>query len=186
MQDKRLKKRRTMVQRVFDRRLIRIVLLALIILAVRFTVKAASPTADAAPEIIAVAAIYIIVEFTLTLRQKKNFIGFMENFDFCLSDTTGVSLVKYPAPVVIIDLGGEIKWYNGNFKKLMGGKEIFGIRVQELIPEIQVNKLTESRGQFGSVITVGNSTYEVEARVTGREDKNRKHKFLLLYDNCPL
>lgn len=181
MQDKRLKRRRTMVQRIFDRRLIRIVLLALVILAVRFTVMAANPDLDATPEIIAVAAIYIIVEFTLTWRQKKNFIGFMENFDFCLSDTTGVSLVKYPAPVVIIDLGGEIKWYNGNFKKLMGGKEIFGIRVQELIPEIQVNKLTESRGEFGSVITVGNSTYEVEAKVTGREDKNKKHKFLLLY-----
>lgn len=180
MRDKRLKKRQTMVQRIFTRRQIRIIAFLLLLFFVGVSAKYADYPVGAAP-LASLIVLYLAFEFYLIWRQKKSFISFMENFDFCLSDTTGVSLVKYPAPVVIIDLGGEIKWYNGNFRKMMGGKEIFGLKVQSLIPEIQVNKLTESRGEFGSVITVGSNTYEVEAKVTGREDKNAKHKFLLLY-----
>ncbi len=179
MQDKRLKKRQTMVQKIFNRRIVRIIIFAFILSALGFAMLAIRK--NLAVEMAFVAFVYLAIEFYMTLRQRKSFVSFMENFDFCLSDTTGASLVKYPAPVVIIDLGGEIKWYNGNFKKLVGGKEIFGVSVQSLIPEIQVNKLTESRGEFGSVITVGDATYEVEAKVTGREDKNKKHKFLILY-----
>lgn len=131
-------------------------------------------------EIIA-AVLYAVLEIYYTIKQKKAFVGFLENFDFALSDTTGVSLVKYPSPAVIIDLSGEIKWYNDNFKRLVGGKEVFGCRIQSLIPQIQVNKITESRGEFGSVITVNDCIYEIEARVTGRDDSNKKHKFLILY-----
>ena len=88
----------------------------------------------------------------------------MENFDFCLSDTTGKSLVKYPSPVVIIGLDGEIKWYNGNFTKLVGENETFGTHINTLLPTLEVNKLTESRGEFGSVIELDGRTYEVETK----------------------
>ncbi len=179
MQDKRLKKRHTMVQKLFDRRIIRIGLFVIIMIG--FHVAMGIAKADHTIEFAMLTLVYMAIELYMTFYQRKSFLSFMENFDFCLSDTTGASLVKYPAPVVIIDLEGEIKWYNGNFKSLTGDKEIFGLSIQSLIPEIQVNKLTESQGEFGSVITVGDSSYEIEAKVTGREDKNRKHKFLILY-----
>lgn len=179
MRDKSLKRRRTVVQKVFDMRVMRCVLFVLLVLAACVMGRAAK--IDLTAELIALIAVFAAVEIYFAVMQRKNFISFLENFDFCLSDTTGVSLVKYPAPVVIIDLSGEIKWYNGNFKEIAGGKEIFGSRVQNIIPEIQVNKLTESRGEMSCVITVDERTYEVKARVTGREDSNKKHKFLLLY-----
>lgn len=179
MKSKRLKKRQGMVNRLFDMRAVRTGIVMLVILSVWITGGATPNRSFINTGII--AFLYLAVELCLIFGQKKGFIAYLENFDFCLSDTTGVSLVKYPAPVVIIDLNGEIKWYNGNFKSLMGGKEIFGVRVQSLIPQIEVNKLVESRGEFGSVIEIGSSTYEVEAKVTGREDKNAKHKFLILY-----
>lgn len=179
MKSKRLKKRQGMVNRLFDMRAVRTGIVMLVILSVWITGGATPNRSFINTGII--AFLYLAVELCLIFGQKKGFIAYLENFDFCLSDTTGVSLVKYPAPVVIIDLNGEIKWYNGNFKSFMGGKEIFGVRVQSLIPQIEVNKLVESRGEFGSVIEIGSSTYEVEAKVTGREDKNAKHKFLILY-----
>ncbi len=179
MKSKRLKKRQGMVNRLFDMRAVRTGIVMLVILSVWITGGATPNRSFINTGII--AFLYLAVELCLIFGQKKGFIAYLENFDFCLSDTTGVSLVKYPAPVVIIDLNGEIKWYNGNFKSLMGGKEIFGVRIQSLIPQIEVNKLVESRGEFGSVIEIGSSTYEVEAKVTGREDKNAKHKFLILY-----
>ncbi len=179
MKERRLKRRQAMVQRIFDGRIIRMTLFILAVMGIKFVAMLIDR--DFNSELVLAFVIYLIIELYLSFYQRKSFVSFMENFDFCLSDTTGVSLVKYPAPVVIIDMGGEIKWYNGNFKKMMNGKDVFGVSVQSLIPEIQVNKLTESRGEFGSVITVDDATYEVEARVTGREDKIKKHKFLILY-----
>ena len=168
-----------MINKLFDIRLVRLGIVMLIIVFLRITNENISDNTFLNPGFI--AFLYFLFEIYLTLIQKKSFISYLENFDFCLSDTTGVSLVKYPAPVVIIDLSGEIKWYNSNFKFLMGGKEIFGVKVHTLIPQIEVNKLVESRGEFGSVVKIGDSTYEIEAKIAGREDKNTKHKFLILY-----
>lgn len=179
MKSKRLKKRQSMVQRIFDRRAVRLAIFMLFLIITQIIEKSTETNLILSSAFIMVA--FFVIEFYLIVSQKRSFVGFLENFDFCLSDTTGVSLVKYPSPVTIIDLGGEIKWYNGNFRKLMGGKEIFGIKIQTLIPELEVNKLTESRGEFGSVVVIGDATYEVEAKVTGRDDKNKKHKFLILY-----
>ena len=164
---------------MFDMRIVRILIFAAVVVGIFCLGRGANRNLTGL-EIIA-AVLYAALEIYYTIKQKKAFVGFIENFDFALSDTTGVSLVKYPSPAVIIDLSGEIKWYNGNFKRLLGGKEVFGCRIQSLIPQIQVNKITESRGEFGSVITVNDSIYEIEARVTGREDSNKKHKFLILY-----
>ena len=168
-----------MINKLFDIRLVRLGIVMLIIVFLRITNENISDNTFLSPGFI--AFLYFLFEIYLTLIQKKSFISYLENFDFCLSDTTGASLVKYPAPVVIIDLSGEIKWYNSNFKSLMGGKEIFGVKVHTLIPQIEVNKLVESRGEFGSVVKIGDSTYEIEAKIAGREDKNTKHKFLILY-----
>ncbi len=179
MQDKRLKKRQTMVQRLFDRRIIRISLFVIVMIG--FHVSMGIMGADHTVEFAIITLIYLVIEMYLTFKQRKSFIGFMENFDFCLSDTTGTSLVKYPAPVVIINLSGEIKWYNANLKEMLHGKEIFGLSVQSLIPQIEVNKLTESQGELSQLITFEDRTYKVEAKVTGRENKNRKHKLLILY-----
>ena len=179
MQDKRLKRRQTTIKNIFDLRFFRIALFA-VMTGVIYVAGNFYKT-DTAPVCITFAAIFVVLESVITFRQKRRFIAFLENFDFCLSDTTGVSLVKYPSPIIIIDMNGEIKWYNGNFKALMGGKEVFGCKVQSLLPEISINKLTESQGVFGSVIRVGSKVYEIEARLTGREDSNKKHKFLLLY-----
>ncbi len=179
MKSKRLKKRQGMINKLFDMRTVRLGIMMLIIISLRITNENVSENTFLNPGFI--AFLYFLIEIYLTFRQKKSFISYLENFDFCLSDTTGVSLVKYPAPVVIIDLNGEIKWYNSNFKSLIGGKEIFGVKVHSLIPQIEVNKLVESRGEFGSVVKIGDSTYNVEAKIAGRDDKNTKHKFLILY-----
>ena len=180
MKSKRLKKRQSMINKLFDMRIIRLGIVMLIVVSLRITDDNISNNTFLNPGF--VAFLYFLFEIYLTIMHKKSFISYLENFDFCLSDTTGVSLVKYPAPVVIIDLSGEIKWYNSNFKNLMGGKEIFGVKVHSLIPQIEVNKLVESRGEFGSVVKIGDFTYEIEARIAGREDKNSKHKFLILYN----
>ncbi len=179
MKGKRMKRRQTMVSKIFGRRTARLFVFLALYIGINALDSVTATDIDGLAALVGI--IFFAVEFYLIYRQKKSFVSFMENFDFCLSDTTGKSLVKYPSPVVIIGLDGEIKWYNGNFTKLVGENETFGTHINNLLPTLEVNKLTESRGEFGSVIELDGRTYEVEARVTGREDKDAKHKFLLLY-----
>ncbi len=179
MKGKRMKRRQTMVSKIFGRRTARLFVFLALYIGINALDAVTVTDIDGLAALVGI--IFFAVEFYLIYRQKKSFVSFMENFDFCLSDTTGKSLVKYPSPVVIIGLDGEIKWYNGNFTKLVGENETFGTHINTLLPTLEVNKLTESKGEFGAVIEIDGRTYEVEARVTGREDKEAKHKFLLLY-----
>lgn len=179
MKSKRLKKRQGMINKLFDMRSIRLCIAMLLILSLYFTKTGLSENRVITPGFFVV--LYFVIEIYLTFRQKRAFISYLENFDFCLSDTTGISLVKYPAPVVIIDMNGEIKWYNGNFKSLMGGNEIFGVSIETLLPRIELNKLVESSGEYGSIVNIQQHTFEIEAKTAGREDKNKRHKFLILY-----
>ncbi len=107
-----------------------------------------------------------IFEFWRINRREKEFANYIENLDFCLSDSSRGTLMNYPAPLVITDTTGKITWYNDNFRKAVGDGNLFGEEVQSVIPEIQVSKFLDADNPNNINLTIGENSYEVWGSVT--------------------
>lgn len=120
-----------------------------------------------------IAAGLIAFEIYHIRKSEKEFIKYVEHLDFCLNMNTRGTLFNYPAPLVIADEMGKITWYNEWFKDAVGEENLFGRLVHELVPELQVNKFSQSEESEHINLTIGNSCYEVWGNVakTGKHDK---------------
>ncbi|MBE7031791.1 MAG: phosphoesterase [Ruminococcaceae bacterium] len=145
------------------RRYIKIAVYAVILLALGIALLA-----EKRPEALWVLAITVCVlsyEVYHIRKSRKEFVGYIEHLDFCLNDNSRGTLFNYPAPLVVTNMAGEITWYNDNFRKAVDQSGLFGTKVSELVPEIQISKFTQSDEHTRINIKIGENHYEVWGNV---------------------
>ena len=130
---------------------------------------------------LAASAALIIFEFFHIKKSKTEFLNYVEQLDFCLNSNTQGSLLNYPAPLVITDMSGRISWYNEWFKKALGKDELFGLSLQEQIPELQISKLVENEEKTRINLRIGENHYEVWGNVAKSGKKMDENSLIVLY-----
>ena len=130
---------------------------------------------------LAASAALIIFEFFHIKKSKAEFLNYVEQLDFCLNSNTQGSLLNYPAPLVITDMSGRISWYNEWFKKALGKDELFGLPLQEQIPELQISKLVENEEKTRINLRIGENHYEVWGNVAKSGKKKDENSLIVLY-----
>ena len=130
---------------------------------------------------LAASAALIIFEFFHIKKSKAEFLNYVEQLDFCLNSNTQGSLLNYPAPLVITDMSGRISWYNEWFKKALGKDELFGLSLQEQIPELQISKLVENEEKTRINLRIGENHYEVWGNVAKSGKKKDENSLIVLY-----
>ena len=121
--------------------------------------------------------LFVLYELYHIKRSESEFIGYVENLEFCLNSNTRETLLSYPAPLVITDVSGHITWYNEGFRSAVGGEELFGEIISEIIPELKMSAfIEEERSRIN--IKIGDNHYEVWGNVAkhGREKDKEKDK----------
>ncbi|MBR5613764.1 MAG: DHH family phosphoesterase [Clostridia bacterium] len=127
---------------------------------------------------LAITAAVMVYEFYHIKKSQKEFVGYIENLDFCLNDNSRGTLFNYPAPLVVTNISGEITWYNENFRKAVDKSDLFGTQIRELVPEIQISKFTNTEENTHIKLEIGENHYEVwgnvahanSGRTNGRSD----------------
>ncbi len=130
---------------------------------------------------LAVTVIVIAFEFFYIKKSKAEFLSYIEQLDFCLNTSARGSLLNYPAPLVITDMSGKISWYNDRFKRVLGGGELFGMFIQDRIPELQISRLVSEDDNTRINLRIGDNFYEVWANIAQNGKKADKNGLIVLY-----
>ncbi len=148
-------------------------MLRLIIYSVMFALLTGVLIAQHSPAalLVVVMAVGVIAfEVYHIKKSETEFVGYVEQLDFCLNKNARGSLLNYPAPLVITDRTGKISWYNERFKAAVGGDELFGMAVWEIVPELQISKFVEEGEDARINLTIGDSHYEVWGNAPGGKE----------------
>jgi len=128
-----------------------------------------------------ITACVIAFEFFHVQKSQKEFLLYTEHLGFCLNDNSRGSLLNYPAPLVITDTEGKITWYNDWFKNAVSVDDLFGKSVQELIPELQINKFMETEEQNRINLTIGENYYEVWGNIARNTSSSSRSSLIVIY-----
>ncbi len=156
------------------RRYIRLVVYAIILTGLG-VVLAINKRPEAVVELLMTGGV-IAFEIFHVKKSEKEFLAYIEQLDFCLNDHSRGSLLNYPGPLVITDMGGEINWYNEWFGMTVGQGDLYSRYIQDIIPEIQIGKFVENDEQTTINLTIGENYYEVWGNVarSGRTGADRR------------
>ena len=130
---------------------------------------------------LAIAVGVISFEVFHITKSQKEFIQYTEHLGFCLNDNSRGSLLNYPAPLVITDTEGKITWFNELFKTAVGVGDLFGKAVNELIPDLHVNKFMETEEQNHINLTIGDNYYEVWGNIARNTTSPNRSSLVVIY-----
>lgn len=145
------------------RRYIKIAFYAVVLLTLGFVLLSEKRTEGL--WVLAISVCFLGYEVYHIQKSQKEFIGYIEHLDFCFNDNSRGTLFNYPAPLVVTNMSGEITWYNDNFRKAVDKGGLFGTKVSELVPEIQISKFIQSEEQAHINLKIGENHYEVWGNV---------------------
>ncbi len=120
-------------------------------------------------------------EFYHIKKSQKEFLSFTEHLEFCLNDNSRGVLLNYPAPLVITDMSGNINWYNERFKVALDRGDLFGVNVQELIPELDIVKFMETEEKTTVKLTIGENYYDVWGNVAKNSKYEKASSLVVIY-----
>lgn len=112
---------------------------------------------------------------TAKARRIKEYISDAANDEDGLQNNE--ALFKSMSPIIGVRADGSIAWYNSAFKELFSS--ISDKKIFELIPEIKIREIYESRGQTPVLVKVGEDSYNIRASVKRRSTHD--HASIMLY-----
>ena len=87
------------------------------------------------------------------------------------------ALFKSMSPIAGVRADGSVAWYNSAFKELFSS--ISDKKIFELIPEIKIREIYESKGQIPFTVKIGEDVYNIRAGVKRRTSHD--HASIMLY-----
>ena len=79
--------------------------------------------------------------------EKKNKKSFGEYVKMLTAQSAGMSsdaISKFPLPMAVLQINGQISWYNDLFSEMLGSNDLYNIVIGEVMPELKWSEILKS------------------------------------------
>jgi c-di-AMP phosphodiesterase-like protein len=112
----------------------------------------------------------------ITRRRKEEWNSYLEGLSQDIEWATKNAVLSIPMPLVVIETGGSITWYNPQFGEMFPGEKLLERNISDFIPELTPSKFGINKEGSSHVLSFGDRRYRVlwtpvQTGNTGRKDK---------------
>lgn len=125
-----------------------------------------------------IAIVLIRQQLEQEKKQQQEMDAYMETFTMTMDFKTKQSITNFYIPLVMCNAKGIIIWYNKGFSDLIGKKGLFGERLEDYIPELDLEDMLEL--ESGSTLIDRYSGKILKAVYSINHGKERKDKNILI------
>lgn len=92
------------------------------------------------------------------------------------------SLINLPLPISVVEYNGAIRWYNSKFNKMFGTDfELFDRPISSIVPDINLQKLTENGKDVTFETTINSKHFKVVGTLTCIDENDDSTRFMVLF-----
>lgn len=119
---------------------------------------------------IAVGLIVGVCVLLIRLRRKKQITEFLRIITD-ENDPVSVNIMaSFPIPMVVAHIDGSINWYNERFSELFLNKNLFGIMIESIIPDLRWSTVLKEGNEINRKIKLYDKQYNIQGRVIKDRD----------------
>ncbi len=121
-------------------------------------------------------AFLIYYNIRITRQRKAEWNLYLENLSENIEWATKNAVLSIPMPLVVIEVGGSITWYNPLFGSLFQEEKLFERNIRDFVPELNPKQLLSSKEQNAQVITFKDKKYRIfwtPVRISSGHDKDK-------------
>lgn len=115
--------------------------------------------------------------------KKDEWQKFVENFSLKLDSATRNTLANLPFPMAIVELNGNILWYNRNFSEMLNEKDAMGLNINTISKGINLKHAVTGKKSIFRDIAIEGCYYDVYVSIVDDMSKEigGMGKVMLLY-----
>ena len=127
---------------------------------------------------LAISGFIIKQQLEAEKKQQQEMDSYLETFTMTMDFKTKQSITNFYIPLVMANSKGIIVWYNKCFSDLIGKKGLFGERLEDYIPEFNIDGMIEA--EEGDLIIDRYGDKILKAVYYVNQGKERKDKNLMI------
>lgn len=127
---------------------------------------------------LAVGGLIIKQQLEAEKKQQQEMDSYMETFTMTMDFKTKQSITNFYIPLVMSNNKGIIVWYNKSFSDLIGKKGLFGERLEDYIPEFNIDEMIEK--EEGDLLIDRYADKILKAVYYVNQGKERKDRNLMI------
>lgn len=121
-----------------------------------------------------VAGIVMKIQSDDEKKQQKEMDSYLETFTMTMDYRTKQSISNLHMPLCMVNNKGIIVWYNKKLSEVLGKKGLFGEKIEDFIPELDISAVLEEEGGSFTLDRFYDRIYNVIYTVNaGKEHKDK-------------
>jgi c-di-AMP phosphodiesterase-like protein len=116
-------------------------------------------------------------------NRKKNekWQNYIETLSSDIDSASKYAILNLPFPLTLIDLDGEIKWYNSKFIEMIDQKEVIGEKINSLFNKVDIDEIIHSNDE--KIIKKNSKTYRIYSNIVrlNSDNKDKINYIMMLY-----
>lgn len=113
-------------------------------------------------------------------RRKVEWNSYLEALSEDIDWATKNAVLSIPVPLVVIEAGGDITWYNPQFGELFQGEKLLERNIHDFVPELTPSRFGDSRKESHHDLFFHNKWYQVLWTPVKTGNDSRKSKVIFL------
>ncbi|MBE7028524.1 MAG: hypothetical protein E7407_05785, partial [Ruminococcaceae bacterium] len=131
---------------------------------------------------LSVAVFLFILNLISRSRTEKRLYEMFEKMTLNVGEATRSSLINFPLPTVVADTGGDIKWYNNEFKQIFNKNSLINENIKELIISLRESDFWEgSQKNILEDVTYEGRHFKIAGSKTIERSDSDKNAVVVLY-----
>ncbi len=90
------------------------------------------------------AAAISVYGFIISRLHKKSFGDYVKMLTSQKEGMSGDAISKFPLPMAVLQINGQISWYNDLFAEMLGSNNLYNIVISDVMPELKWSEILKS------------------------------------------
>ena len=115
-----------------------------------------------------------------TRQRGEEWNSYLENLSENIEWATKNAVLSIPMPLLVIEVGGSITWYNPEFGEMFHGQKLLERNIKDFVPELSPNQFAENKERNSHELSLNDKRYRVLWTPVKTGTGNRKDKVIFL------
>lgn len=94
------------------------------------------------------ALLLSVYGFVFNKKNKKSFSEYVKMVTSRKEGMSSDAISKFPLPMAVLQINGQISWYNDLFAEMLGSNDLYNIVISDVMPDLKWSEILKSTGSI--------------------------------------
>lgn len=114
------------------------------------------------------------------IRQKE-WTKYIESLSADIDETVKSAIINLPIPICILEIDGNINWYNNKFAEIVQKRDLLDKKIEEFIPNLNLRKVLNEKNEMYTNVSIEGNNFNVVYNIVKIENKSESRYLIMVY-----